>query len=131
MGVAKKWVWSLFQKWRQVKLCSQCLKVTPPTLRYKFPDNAHGITYSPPTSTLFNLILNVGTEQVRSEFSVDPGIINKTFLPNELQSLIRLSDGLLSNWLMNLFHNELALNTKLFIEINQLAHQSSLMCKLP
>ena len=59
----------------------------------------------------------MGTEQVRSEFLVDPGIINITLLPTELQSLIWVSDGLLSNWLMNLFHNELPLNTKLFIEI--------------
>jgi len=65
---------------------------------------------------LFNLILNVGTEQVRSEFLVDPGIINITLSPTEL-SLIWVSDGLLSSWPMSLFHNEVPLKTKLFIEI--------------
>ena len=48
MGVAKKWAWSLFQKCRQVKLCSQCLKVTLPTLRYKLTKKSNGKPIHPP-----------------------------------------------------------------------------------
>ena len=64
----------------------------------------------------FAFALNTGTAHVRSEFFIDPGIISIALLPIML-SFIFVNDGVLSNWPIHLFHNELELNTKLFSEI--------------